>query len=242
MREDMQKVIVERPRHGGRRLIYKPRRRGEDWENFPLREGLRRQWKDHKELSDNLNPLWRYLDKHVGRPWDSVWSEICQTLDFRGVLGFHVKTHIDQHVMRHVRMIAGVAYERRVYWTEWLAVDGLFVNPTSGLLCRQRRPQWRRPGNPFEADRKILPDGRQLHRHNGQWYEVTLAEATTTVHITEVLHGRLFTRTAYREEVGDVLGTPTDKLEERYGTRGVIAVAKRQLSRTEKRRYSLATR
>jgi hypothetical protein len=43
MREDMQKVIVERPRHGGRGLIYKPRRRGEDWENFPLREGLRRR-------------------------------------------------------------------------------------------------------------------------------------------------------------------------------------------------------
>ena len=136
MRKDMQKVIVERARRGGRGLRHQPRRRGEEWEGYPKHEGMRRAWKDHKELSDNLNPLWRYLDKQVGRPWDKVWSEMCEHLDFRSVLGYHVKSHIGQHVARYADLIDGVPYERsiRFGWSQYQEVQGLYVHPVDGLL------------------------------------------------------------------------------------------------------------
>jgi hypothetical protein len=241
MRQDMQKIIVEKPRYGGDRSIHKPRRPGTEWEHYPTKEGIRRRWKDRKSLSDNLRPLYAYLDKQVGRPWDKVWSEICARLDFRSVLGFHVKSHIDQHVERHVKLVDdGVAYEKhqRSSWGPPLPIDGLYVHPVTGLVCQQRRPKRRRPGNPYEADRRILPDGRQFHRYDGQWYEVTLTERRTTIRITERSWRGLVERDYDLAEVGDVLRTPTSKLEARYGQR-LVAVAKRQLSRKERRRYGL---
>ena len=256
MREDMQKIIVERPRRGGRRLIHKPRRRGEDWEGFPSRQGIRRQWKDRKELSDNLNPLWRYLDKQVGRPWDDVWSEIGQRLDFRSVLGFHVKSHIDEHVKQRVRMINGRAHAISV-WAPggWGPVFGMFVHPETGRLERGHRwnawrdakgnpltPAWKI--NPYEALRRIVDHDTQLHFHRGQWYEVKLGAPHVLSRETQEnrftwLEGDHGTRTVVVQDVlNDVLGTPSGDLVKRYG-KHVVAISKRQISRREKSRHAL---
>lgn len=253
MREDMPKVIVERPRRGGRRLIHKPRRRGEDWENFPSRQGIRRQWKDRKELSDNLSPLWRYLDGQVGRPWNAVWSEICERLDFRSVLGFHVKSHIDQHVERHVRIINGRAHATaRFSSLGWAPVFGMYVHPDTGLLERGHRwNAWRdadgRPVTPAwkvnkcEPLRRILATDTQLHFHRGQWYEVKLASVEITSYTVKESTdwGGRITVVKYAPTL-DVLGTATEDLEARYGRKGVAAISKRQISRKEKRRYVAA--
>lgn len=151
MRKDMQKVIVERPRRGsgaptGREP--RPKRRGEEWEGYPKQSGMHRWWHrgGRKEQSDHLNPLWRYFDKQVGRPWDKVYSEMSEHLN-QNVLGFHVRSHIDQHVKRHVEIIDGVPYEktRAGEFPLWLyEVDGLYVHPKDGLLKRHRRSKKRR--------------------------------------------------------------------------------------------------
>lgn len=145
MRSDMQKVIVERPRRGSRGPTGReprPKRRGEEWEGYPKRAGMGRWWRsDRKEQSDHLNPLYRYFDKQVGRPWDKVYSEMSKHLD-RGVLGFHVKSHIDQYVERHVEIINGVPYEKTrsvMFARDSYEVDGLYVHPKDGLLKRHRR-------------------------------------------------------------------------------------------------------
>ena len=254
MRADMQKVVVERPRRGGRGLIHRPRRRGEDWENLPLRHGIRRQWKDRKELSDNLNPLWRYLDGQVGRPWNAVWSEICERLDFRSVLGFHVKSHIDQHVEQHVRMINGRAHGlARFASGGWAPVFGMYVHPDTGLLERGHRwNAWRdsegRPITPawkinkYEALRRILDEDTQLHFHRGQWYEVKLGEPHVVTHDEQeppYFKGGKPRAVVEHSILNDVLGTKHEDLEKRYGRKGVAAISKRQISRREKWRHGL---
>ena len=85
MREDMQKLIVERPRWGSPITNHKSKKRlssdevrtalvdSEDYDSGPGRASSARR---DKHLNENLAPLRRYLRSQVGRPWDKVFSEI----------------------------------------------------------------------------------------------------------------------------------------------------------------------
>ena len=80
MRDDMARVIVERPR-----VRPHNNRKGRRWalEDLPSHEGMRRAAAlrgDRKELNENLAPLRRYLEGQVGRPWDKVYAEIAARL------------------------------------------------------------------------------------------------------------------------------------------------------------------
>src|SRR5579872_2309186 len=98
MRDDMAKVVTERPRRGhaerskkwGCRLNPKDC----DLDDYGARRApiaSRRQYGwNSKEFSDLLGPLRRYLHAQVGRPWDKVWSEITETLDNRSLTGQHI--------------------------------------------------------------------------------------------------------------------------------------------------------
>ena len=90
MREDMAKVIVERPRIGSRNSSDDPKGYGrkrygkhKDLEDMPSKESMSRGRKygyDCKQLNEHLRPLYRFLDKQIGRPWDKVFSEICERI------------------------------------------------------------------------------------------------------------------------------------------------------------------
>jgi len=93
MREDMFKVIVERPRRG-RSWAKKTKLRYLKEDDGRSRvsgkriaiEGGRRKW-----LNENLAPLKRYLFKQRGRKWDDVFSEICDHLDTGSTVKMHVR-------------------------------------------------------------------------------------------------------------------------------------------------------
>jgi len=142
MRSDMASVVTERPRRGhtnpskkwGRRLG-KNEYDAED--HGPTRAPIARRhqygW-NAKEFSDLLGPLRRYLRKQVGRPWNKVWSEITRNLDSRSLSGQHIFDHIHWEVAQHVRLAAdGRLYHNR--WSALVPVSGLYVHPTTGLLC-----------------------------------------------------------------------------------------------------------
>lgn len=58
----------------------------------------RHQLYSGKSLSDNLGPLSRYLDKQVGKQWDSVYSYLCAVHDRRGPVSGHAHDHIEDLV------------------------------------------------------------------------------------------------------------------------------------------------
>ena len=56
------------------------------------------QYSYRREFCDRLSPLYRYLEKNCGRPWNDVFSEMCQHIDLRTIRGYHLWTHIDSYV------------------------------------------------------------------------------------------------------------------------------------------------
>lgn len=182
MREDMAKVIVERPRVGRR-----PPRKGRAvaLEELPQQEGMRRRHRGflgRKELNENLNPLQRFLEKQVGRPWNKVYAEISRWLKPTSTVQQHVRDHLADFV-------AGVPRQTRPcfnpsppdlfkgYWRQ-----PLYVDARDGLLKRTRnlpevkaRLRARPPAKKPERDRIRIGKWRELRRIAGIWYEVTLA-------------------------------------------------------------------
>jgi hypothetical protein len=149
MRDDMAKVVTERPRRGHRNKSKKttgPRIRRYDPDgNYdePTRLPFARHRQygyDAKEFSDLINPLKRYLRSCIGKPWMKVHRELSQKLDRRGVSG----SHIWDHVMREIETDCYVGDDRlaysnnRKYRVAERPIDGLYVHPKTGLIREQR--------------------------------------------------------------------------------------------------------
>lgn len=149
MRHDMAKIVAEPPRRGhaapstkwGRRLG-KGEHDADD--HGPTRAPIarRRQYGWHgKESSDALAPLRRYLRKQVGRRWNTVWSEITGSHDGRSLSGGRILDHIRAEVASHTFLAAdGRLFEAGRSGP--VPVGGLYVHPTTGLLCYAPEP-WR---------------------------------------------------------------------------------------------------
>ncbi len=150
MRDDMAKVVTERPRRGhsnpsaktsGPRIRrFDPAREYDEPTRLPVARG-RQYGYDAKEFSDLLGPLKRYLRSCIGRPWSRVHSELSRTLDRRSVAG----SHIWDHVMWEIESDCYIGDDRFVYSNRrtYTRVDrpvvGLYVHPKTGLIREQRR-------------------------------------------------------------------------------------------------------
>ena len=204
MREDMFKIIVERPRSGRSRAA-KTKLRHDKCEDRSRVSGRRLAWEigGTKYLNENLNPLKRYLHKQVGRRWDDVFSDICQHLDTGSTVKMHVREHLDDFVERHAQLgedgelwIFGWRARRLVF-----SGKELYVDPADGCLkatvelCRKlgfnsvrkcnhhyHNQIWGRTLDPIEDKLKHLGG---LHWHvqfSGIWYEVTLSAPPTNLY------------------------------------------------------------
>lgn len=151
----MSKVVTERPREGhflpGRKTRLRIRRYDpeKDYDDLPKRvsgsrnkhlinrqEKFRRSYKKVKEFSDLLGPLQRFLRSKVGRPWDEVYSEMKQCLDSRKVTGQHIFDHVKWEVESDpVIGEDGKIYKSYPHYGERPLLQGLYVDPRTGLLC-----------------------------------------------------------------------------------------------------------
>lgn len=149
MRDDMAKVVTERPRSGhangskktsGPRIRrFDPAREYDEPTRLPVARG-RQHGYDAKEFSDLINPLKRFLRSCIGKPWAKVHSELSRKLDRRSVAGSHIWDHIMWEIETDCYIGPGrVAYSNRQRWlnTE-MSVEGLYVHPTTGLIREQR--------------------------------------------------------------------------------------------------------
>lgn len=67
-----------------------------------------RYYCDVKDFGENLNPLWRFLEKSVNKNWDKVYSKLVTRFDKRSVIGNHIYRHLWDFVERDVKIIDGV--------------------------------------------------------------------------------------------------------------------------------------
>lgn len=258
MRHDMYKVIVERPRRGGR--YSSEHRPSTDPEDQTQHESLKFRHRDRKWLNENLNPLRRYLNRQVGRRWDQVYSELCAHIDRRNTVQQHIHEHIEDFVALRVLSVDGVLHYQRGYGglsplgLRW--APKLYVDPISGLLllnhegmqadrvAKQEYARSRRPRAP--ADVRPVDEWHQLRRVDGIWYEVELAEVPRTAPLTRV-RGKPaqftmpFDVIAKRPArwIGKPCGHRGCEACKPYGRSGLYARGKRQLNRHELQRYGL---
>lgn len=194
----MAKVIVERPRIGSRNSSDDPkgwrRRRygkGNDPEDLPSKESMSRgrKYGDDKQLNEHLRPLYRYLDKQVGRPWDKVFSEICERINMNSTVQRHIMQHVFDHVADKLHVgddgVPMIHYSFggfRPIYDSWYK---LYVHPVDGLLKKVKKPKnwkskpwiganWGHQKKKEEA-RANGPDWKetrphQFHKIKGIWY------------------------------------------------------------------------
>jgi hypothetical protein len=139
MRDDMFKVIVERPRWGSRERSVKLRKDRDFDRTYvsPRRHALERAG-IHKALNENLAPLARFLRRQVGRRWDDVFSEICAQLDTGSTLKMHVRQHLDDLVVSRIAYGRNgeLVHDGRVLEPQYRHGfhDRLYVDPDDGIL------------------------------------------------------------------------------------------------------------
>lgn len=186
MRQDMNKVLIERPRVGGRgkqRKRFDKITRGRERRYFkgvavdlrPKKESMRKKHKingDYKEFTDLIGPLEKFLFSRVGQPWNDVWSEICAVLKGNGLQAQHVKGHVKQ-------MVGGIPHSGETYFRDddWFAPGSRYGRcvyvDEDGILQKSEGSSWRK------QEKKRYPyyresDTIEYHKLNGCWFRVEI--------------------------------------------------------------------
>lgn len=166
MREDMSKVLVERPRTGGcgktnlrinrrdTRLACKKAIDDADVETTNYRSMKhvhflgRNSWGDKKELNENLRPLRRFLLSKVGQSWDKVYSEIMSGINLNNAVQYHVWQHLIQFGEVHTKtymengnvMAAGIIGPEQMTNQNYIGSrEEFYVDPRDGTLrCTEK--------------------------------------------------------------------------------------------------------
>jgi hypothetical protein len=242
MREDMFKVIVERPRwgvHKAPRTKLRQERTGKSFIGMKRQALLQNAWT--KDLNENLRPLERYLWKQRGRKWDDVFSEICASLDTGSTVKMHVREHLDDFVERHICIDrTGKWLGQRGIWghprtAEYWHAE-LYVDPVDGILkevenLRKRlglqKMRYGHHQQPVIENRVELSSGSELRKINGVWFNVSFYDQ----------------RFEERPEI-DCLEVPHENYDaRRWHTRLAnqwrVVRSKRQLSKKDLKKYGL---
>lgn len=151
---------------------------------------------DRKEFGENLNPLWRYFQKSVGRNWDAVYSEVCQKMDRRGAVSGHIFDHLWDYVVpaKDVTLVEGKPHYlgytfngsnlRPIQATGKIrSFRAFWVDPRDGKLKRAPKPtenpnsyaaRKRREEEKRSASLVLIGDGVWLscHPETNLWYRL----------------------------------------------------------------------
>lgn len=224
MREDMDKVIVERPRFGSRapsrKKGYRKYCQKAGVENLPRREPLPGRWHGRERmLNEHLGPMRRFLRSRVGRPWNKIHQELCEHVSFNNAVQMHVLTHVFDYVSRLVEYRGRDVVRTDNWWFGGVLRPGqMYVCPRTGILkVVKPRPQ--------PAPRRIH-DGRltQYHLCDGVWWELRLRKRPESP--ADSLMDIWLERPVHR--------LADDELSRTYGDK-LIAISKRPLSPREAR-------
>lgn len=187
MRRDMERVIITPARHKsyvgpknkkyGKSLRYDPE---DDFSSEPKRVSAgRKQYSfASKDFSDLLGPLRRFLKKNVGRPWNKVWSEVCEQTDHRSVVGNHFRDHVKMEVEFEIEMVDGKPHATGTsLWRSGPHYTGFWVHPKTGILMyTKHRPHskgWARAKALEELEwRVVISPLKEFRKHKGLWFVV----------------------------------------------------------------------
>jgi hypothetical protein len=157
--------------------------REKDYDNLPRNSSMKpksRKWDERKELNEYLNPLIRYLEKNCGRPWNKVYSEICDNMDRRGIVQDHIFQHLFDFVERNPIFKDGKPHRTGYGGLYPLYKSGsTFYIDKNGTLKepKERHPPWRvkedDPNVIKTEDSSVFIIRRES---DGVWFKASLAD------------------------------------------------------------------
>jgi hypothetical protein len=257
MRQDMYKVIVERPRRGKAGDAIAARLR-KDFEG-PTRLGTRAGY-GYRSLNENLAPLRRYLRAQIGRPWNKVFSEICAGIDRRNT----VQQHIHEHIRDFIAIDVDVRYGRLVdLATRWRFFGGdpgisqeLYVDPRTGLIRPNKDYRsWRR-GAAERRQREQVEIATRRRKVDERVFLLLLDDIWFRVEVDLLPKGRLVENVVngkprrhliaelrydvvLRRSISRMMQTELQQCKHLYGSTDLYAVSKRQISTREIKAHRL---
>lgn len=247
MREDMYKVVINRPRHASR-YATKSKLRYLDGHDVPSRITGKQIFRYRKKaitkyFSDHVMPLKRFLFSQRGRKWDDVFSEICAQLDTGSTVKMHVHEHIDGFIVRKVRIDADGMYLGCGDWVNNLSRPDqwwpdLYVCPMDGRIketkdllaklglvsARRQYQRSRRPKSTLKDSFRRLGDTEFLVLCHGIWYRFVVSAPPETI------NGHLYSDRSIRNELRNNL-----KIEAPLWR----LISKKQLSSKELKKHGL---
>lgn len=262
MRADMKKVLTERPRANARYAYsdFRHEANHTDYDDLPSFQGMRRPYADdHKDFSDLIGPLHRFLRNSVGRRWDDVWSEVCQAVGSGNTVDQHLRGHVMQDVDVKTQLINGKVVALGRYFGPHEPY-GLYVDPRDGILyANDNRPRYKaakgktvdglyyhigddgllyppekawypRKGATGWYPLKLIGDQKAM-LIEGIWYWIDMAETPAAYDAEYVVDGRVRTRRIVFPRYDFVRG---ENVQE-----GRYHAGKRQMASRDLRRHGL---
>jgi hypothetical protein len=200
MRKDFHKVLTEDPRRLSRSTFHPIRNAKEnavfDDEFSGGKESMMKRRRvargERKSFGDHLSPLRRFMAKNVGRPWNDVYSEICQTFDQRKFTNKHIMQHVERDcIENNVCLIDGKihAFSRWDGWEPIKPTDNqkwatYYAHPVTGVLCSNFEPNAtgsaKRKAEERDAERharfRVHDRDTHLYLIDGVWFVYKLAD------------------------------------------------------------------
>lgn len=257
VREDMYKVIVERPRRGKEDYATAARLR-KDFDG-PMRLGMRAGY-GYRSLNENLAPLRRYLHAQIGRPWNKVLGEICAGIDRRNTVQHHIHQHIRDFIAIGVDVRGGQLIDLVARWgfhgSGCGIYQGLYVDPRMGLIrLNKNYRSWRhsiaehrrREQAEVAARRRKVDERTYFLLLNEIWFSVEVDVLPEERLVDRVIDGKphrqMTAESRYdvvlRKNVCRTVRAESRRREYLYGSNDLYAVSKRQISAREIKAYCL---
>lgn len=114
MRSDFNKLLTEAPRLRNHWKFSDVRNaKGNDFDEeakggkVSIHALRRNTTVPRRAFNENLNTLKRFIKSQVGRPWNKVYSEICENFDKRKVVNDHILVHLFEYVEINAQMHDG---------------------------------------------------------------------------------------------------------------------------------------
>lgn len=233
----LDKIVIERPRYGSRNKAKKVqgyRKRLYKITQEAQEDGFLQPYlfKPHKTriLSDNLAPLYCWLRSKVGQPWDDVYSQLCQQLDTKSVIGQHVLDHLWQTVERHVEIRNNRVYAKpdsKYPLVSYGNRPQFYVHPETGFFCLAPLVTRKRKSKTQSQDDVVVINRYQQYRRiDNIWYFVSFKDVKYSPKNTE--QDILVNRILDPWEARKLYGKPISAYHKRHATKKEIKSLKKQ--------------